>query len=395
MIKFSSRVERIVASQTLKLVQIKNQLQSEGKMVIDFGAGEPDFPTPDEIKEAGIAAIRQNYTKYTTTSGIKELKQAISKCYEKEQCYAPAENEILVSGGSKYGGFLLMLALVEKGDEVILPLPYWVSYPEMVKFAGGTPVYADHLATRPLFAITAESYIGVVTSKTKAILVNSPSNPTGKVMPAAELEKLISFCLEKNIFLVVDDCYRKIIYTDEQFPSPLALVPEARPLMAVVASFSKSYAMTGWRLGYTIAPRDVIAAMNKIQEHSTSNACSITQKAGVAALLSQGDDVARMVAEYKKRRDFVAAELDRIGNVSYSLPEGAFYLFADFSFHIRRLGLSSDSEFVMKVLQDLGIIMTPGSAFGADGYVRISYANSLEELSKGFRLLAEFLSKQQ
>ncbi len=389
--KFSSRVECIVASQTLKLVQIKNQLQSEGKKIIDFGAGEPDFTTPQIIKQAGIKAIEDNFTRYTTTSGIKDLKQAIIKTYSREQGYSPAENEIIVTSGSKYGAFLLMLALVDEGDEVILPLPYWVSYPEMVKFAGGVPVFADHLKTTPLFSITADSYLEKLTPRTKVIIVNSPSNPTGKIMNSSELSRLLEVCAARKIFLIFDDCYRKIIFSEEKFLSPLALQPQLKDYVAVVSSFSKTYAMTGWRLGYTIASAEVIAAVNKIQEHSTSNACSISQKAGVAALLSPDDSVELMVAEYKKRRDFVCQRLKEIGNIAFAVPDGAFYLFADFSHYIKKSNFTSDTQFVLKILEDLKIIMTPGSAFGATGYVRISFATSLAELQTGLQLLEGYL----
>jgi len=391
MIELSARVKTMTSSPTLKLVQIKKQLQAQGKVILDFGAGEPDFPTPENIKNAGMDAIRSNFTKYTPTSGIAELKKAIQATYQAEQGYAAADSQIVVSPGSKYGLFLLLQAVVNPGDEVIIPLPYWVSYPEMVKFCGGRVVHADHLKPDRRFELTAESYISRCTPGTKAVIVNSPSNPTGKIMSGEELAELIGFFHKKNILVIVDDCYRKIVYTEEKYPPPFSLVPPARDLVAVVSSLSKTYAMTGWRLGYTIASEALAAAMTKIQEHSTSNPCSISQKAAVEALTGDQGAVSAMVEEYRRRRDYFARRVDEIGHIPYALPDGAFYFFADFSHYIQRKKFSDDNQLAMDILEKLNVILVPGSAFGAPNHLRISYATSMQDIREGLDKLGEYL----
>ncbi len=391
MVELSARVRTMTSSPTLKLVQIKKQLQAQGRVILDFGAGEPDFPTPENIKNAGVDAIHGNFTKYTPTSGIAELKKAIRASYLAEQGFAAKDAQIIVSPGSKYGIFLLLQSVIDPGDEVIVPLPYWVSYPEMVKFCGGGVAYADHLhAARP-FELTAASYISKCTSRTRAVIVNSPSNPTGKIMSGAELAALVEFFYKKNILVIVDDCYRKIVYGDSPYPSPLTLVPAAREQVAVVSSLSKTYAMTGWRLGYTIASESLVAAMTKIQEHSTSNPCSISQKAAVEALSGDQGTVRAMVEEYRRRRDYFARRVDQIGHIPYALPDGAFYFFADFSHYIQKKKFQDDNQLAMDILERLNIILVPGSAFGALNHLRISYATSMQDIQEGLGKLEEYL----
>ena len=391
MVELSSRVQTMTSSPTLKLVQIKKQLQAQGKVILDFGAGEPDFPTPENIKKAGVDAIQNNFTKYTPTAGIAELKKAIQVSYQDEQEYAAKDNQIVVSPGSKYGLFLLLQAVIDPGDEVIVPLPYWVSYPEMVKFCGGRVVYADHLQPDRLFELTAASYISKCSAQTRAVIVNSPSNPTGMIMNSEELGKLIDFFYRKNILIIVDDCYRKIIYTPGKYPAPMNLVPAAREHVAVVSSLSKSYAMTGWRIGYTIAHESLAAAMTKIQEHSTSNPCSISQKAAVEALSGDQHAVQAMVEEYRRRRDYFARRVDEIGRITYALPDGAFYFFADFSHYIQNKKFHDDNQLAMDILEKLNIILVPGSAFGAPNHLRISYATSMVDIQEGLGKLEEYL----
>jgi aspartate aminotransferase len=391
MIELSARVKAMASSPTLKLVQIKKQLQAQGKVILDFGAGEPDFPTPENIKDAGVEAIRGNFTKYTPTSGIAELKKAIRSSYLAEQGIEAKDSQVVVSPGSKYGLFILLQAVVEPGDEVVVPLPYWVSYPEMVRFCGGQVVFADHLQGEPRFALTAASYVSRLSQNTKAVIVNSPSNPTGMIMKERQLAELIAFCHGKDVLVIVDDCYRKILYGSEPYPSPLSLVPEARDGVAVVSSLSKTYAMTGWRLGYSITSEPLAAAMTKIQEHSTSNPCSISQKAAVAALSGSQETVTAMVEEYRRRRDYFARRVDEIGNIPYALPDGAFYFFADFSHYIRRKGFQDDNQLAMDILEKLGIILVPGSSFGAPGHLRISYATSMQDIRQGLDKLQAYL----
>ncbi|MEN8152947.1 MAG: pyridoxal phosphate-dependent aminotransferase [Acidobacteriota bacterium] len=392
MIKLSERIGRISSSPTLKLLKIKNTLKKEGKRILDFGAGEPDFSTPDIIKNHGINAIKEDFTKYTTVSGIPELKDAIRDTYAREQGFTPDEKEIIVTPGSKFGLYLLLQAVINPGDEVIVPRPYWVSYPEIVKYSGGKVIYADHLDKNNLFALTAESYIKEITEKTKAIIINSPSNPTGKVMGSGELKKLISFCKEKNILILFDDCYRQIIYSDSKFESPVTLSGGSTENIAVISSLSKTFSMTGWRIGYTIAPEYICSAMSKLQGHSASNPCSISQKAAVGALIEKKPYLSDMVAQYRERRDFIAERLDKIGNISYALPEGAFYFFADFSYYISKKGFTDDNDFAMDILNKLGIIVVPGTAFGAKNYLRISFAASIEILKEGLDSIEKYLN---
>ncbi len=391
MVELSARVKTMTSSPTLKLVQIKKQLQAQGKVILDFGAGEPDFPTPDNIKEAGMDAIRGNFTKYTPTSGIAELKKAIRSSYLAEQGTEARDSQVVVSPGSKYGLFILLQAVIDPGDEVIVPLPYWVSYPEMVKFCGGSVVFADHLRPDRRFELTAASYVSRCSQRTRAVIVNSPSNPSGKIMGGADLTELIAHFHRKNVLVIVDDCYRKIMYTDEAYPSPLALVPGAEEHVAIVSSLSKTYAMTGWRLGYSITSEPLAAAMTKIQEHSTSNPCSISQKAAVEALSGSQETVRVMVDEYRRRRDYLARRINEIGNIPYALPDGAFYFFADFSHFIREKGFQDDSQLAMDILEKLNIILVPGSAFGAPGHLRISYATAMQDIRAGLDKLQSYL----
>ncbi len=391
MIKLSERIGRISPSPTLQLLKIKNTMKNQGKDILDFGAGEPDFATPDIIKERGIDAIRNNHTKYTPVTGIPELKEAIRKSYMDEQGFQPGEEQIIVTPGSKFGLYLILQAITDPGDEVIVPKPYWVSYPEIVRYSGGNVVYADHLTENSLFELTADSYIDKFSGKTKAVIINSPSNPTGMIMNSEELKKIISACVDKNIFLIFDDCYRRIIYTDENFESPLKLFPDSMENIAIVSSLSKTFSMTGWRLGYTIASEYICKAMAKLQGHSSSNPCSISQKAAVGALLDDQSYLAPMIDEYRERRDYIAGRFNEIGNISFVNPEGAFYFFADFTYYINKMGFKDDGDFAMDILNKLNIIVVPGTAFGAPNYLRISYANSLEKIREGLDKLGEYL----
>ncbi len=391
MVSLSERIGRISSSPTLKLLKIKNTLKKQGKDILDFGAGEPDFATPDSIKQRGIEAIRDNHTKYTPVAGIPDLKDAIRKCYADEQGFEPEDEQIIVTPGSKFGLYLILQAIIDEGDEVVVPKPYWVSYPEIVNYSGGTVIYADHLKEDSLFKLTAESYIEKFTSKTKAVIINSPSNPTGMIMKTGELKKIIEACVQKNIFILFDDCYRRIIYSDDKFESPLKLFPDAIDNIAVISSLSKTFSMTGWRLGYTIASDYICKAMAKVQGHSSSNPCSISQKAAVGALLDDQSYIEPMVNEYHERRDYIAKKLREIGNINFVEPDGAFYFFPDFAYHIKKMGFKDDNDFAMDILNQLNIIVVPGSAFGAQNYLRISYATSLEDIRKGLDRIGEYL----
>jgi len=390
--RLSARVKRISASPTLELLKIKNLMIKKGDTILDFGAGEPDFNTPDFIKKAGIEAINDNFTKYTSVTGIPGLKKAIALNYKKEQGFLPEDKEIIVTPGSKYGLYLIIQALIDEGDEVIIPKPYWVTYPQLVSFAGGKVVYADHINGVELFTITAESYIEKYSEKTRAIIVNSPSNPTGEIMSDSELKRLLEFFTTKDVFIIFDDCYRKIVYTEKEFTSPISLFPDSFGNLAIVSSLSKTFSMTGWRIGYTIAPEFICNSMSKIQGHSTSNPCSISQKSAIAALSEEEGSVLSMVKKYKQRRDLITQKIREIGNLKFKIPQGAFYFFVDFSYYITKMGFKNDKDFAMDILNKLKIITVPGSAFGAEGYLRISYAASLDILKEGFNRLEKYLN---
>ncbi len=390
--RLSKRVKMIDGSPTLELLKIKSAMIEKGDTILDFGAGEPDFSTPDYIKKAGIEAINSNFTKYTSASGISELKKAISYSYLQEQGVEPKQSEIVVTSGSKYGIFLIMQALVNTDDEVIIPKPYWVTYPQLVSFSGGKIIYADHINQKDIFELTAESYIKKYSKKTKVIIINTPSNPTGELMKISELKEIIKFFSERGVFIIFDDCYRRIIYTDDKFVSPLAISPEAKENIAIVGSLSKTYAMTGWRIGYTIAPEFLCSAISKILGHSTSSPCSISQKAAVTALNEEDSSVEQMISEYRNRRDLLTEKIKKIDNLKFRIPSGAFYFFVDFSYYIQKMGFKNDTEFAMDILDSQKIIMVPGSAFGAPGYMRISYAASLSTLNEGVDRIKKYLT---
>ena len=391
MVRFSRRIEKVNSSPTLKLLRIKNKLIAEGNKVLDFGAGEPDFATPEIIKQAGINAIKENFTKYTPASGIMDLKLAISKNLKEELNYEPDTSEIIITPGSKFGIYSLIQAVLNKDEEVIIPLPYWVSYPEIVKLAEGKVVYANHLDKDNLFEITAKSYIDVYTEKTRAIILNSPSNPTGMLIKEEELIKIIEFFFKKDVLIIIDDCYRNLIYNNEKFPEIFNLVKGAKDNIALVSSLSKTYSMTGWRIGYTIATKGLTEAMLKIQQHSTSNPCSISQKAALEGLIKPKPYILDMINEYKRRRDYIADFFNKLGNINFKLPNGAFYFFADFSYYIEKKGYKDDNEFAMDILEKLKIIVVPGSAFGAKNYLRISYATSFEDIKNGLNKIKDFI----
>jgi aspartate aminotransferase len=393
MINLSEKIGRISSSPTLQLLKIKNTLKKEGKDILDFGAGEPDFPTPANIKERGIEAIRNDFTKYTPVAGIPDLKDAIRQSYLKEQGFSPDDEQIIVTPGSKFGLYLILEAITDPGDEIIVPKPYWVSYPEIVRYSGGTVVYADHLKPDALFELTADSYIEKITGRTKAMIVNSPSNPTGMIMKTRELEKIIDACTGKNILLLFDDCYRRIIYTGESFESPLKLAPGAIDNISVICSLSKTFSMTGWRLGYTIGPEYLCKAMSKLQGHSASNPCSISQKAAVGALVEPQPYIEPMISEYRERRDLIASRFRDAGNIKFVTPDGAFYFFADFTYYIEKKGFKDDNDFAMDILNKLNIIVVPGTAFGAPNYLRFSFATSLANIREGLDKIGEYLKE--
>lgn len=394
--KLASRVSLIKPSPTLVITTKAATLRAQGRDVIDFGVGEPDFNTPDNIKAAAIQAVETNFTRYTAVGGIDELKDAIIRKLELDNQLSYKRSEIVVSCGAKHTIFNLAQALFEEGDEVIVPAPYWVSYPDIVILTGARPVIVKTLEKNG-FKMTADELEAAVTDKTKAIIVNSPSNPTGAVYSKDELAALAEVVLRYNLIVVSDDIYEKILYDDFPFWNMAAVNPAVKNLTVVVNGVSKAYAMTGWRIGYAAGPEPLIAAIGKIQSQSTSNPTSISQKAAVEALMGDQTIIARMVAEFQNRRDYIVSTLNAIDGISCPRPQGAFYVFPNVS---SLYGLSYGDKKIQNsatlaeyLLEESEVAVVPGVAFGDDNYIRISYATSMDLITEGLNRIGEALKR--
>jgi aspartate aminotransferase len=385
------RVQRVKPSPTLAVTARAARLKSQGKDVIGLGAGEPDFDTPAHIAQAGIDAIRGGFTRYTNVEGIDALKDAIIAKFERDNSLRYERSQILVSAGAKQTLYNLCMAVLDPGDEAVIPAPYWVSYPDMVLLADGLPVM-------PLagmahgYKITPRQLAAAITPKTRLMLLNSPNNPTGAAYTRAELRALGEVLLEHpRIVIGTDDMYEKIYWEPEPFCSLAAAVPELYPRTVTINGVSKAYAMTGWRLGYCGGPKDIITAMATIQGQSTSNASSISQKAAVAALNGDQSCVARMNEAFKQRRDFVVRALNSLPGVSCLPGAGTFYAFADVSRAMAALGCRDDVEFTELLLNEAGVAVVPGSGFGAPGHMRLSFACGLPMLEQALERMARVL----
>ncbi|MDZ7266333.1 MAG: pyridoxal phosphate-dependent aminotransferase [candidate division KSB1 bacterium] len=387
--------QRIQPSETLALTTLVAELRRQGKSIIDLGAGEPDFDTPEDIKAAGIRAIREGKTRYTPNVGTLALREAICRHLQTlgGPAYTPAQ--VVVSNGAKQAIHNALLALCNPGDEVIVPAPYWVSYPEQVKMTGATPVFVP-TEDATGFKITPAALAAAITPRTRLLILNSPGNPTGAVYSVAELTALAAIIREKQIFVLADEIYFKLVYRETQTCS-LACFPELREQLILINGFSKAYAMTGWRLGYLAAPVAIARAAAKIQSHTTSNPCSISQEAGCAALAMDEQTLVAMRDEFERRRDFVHAAVNRMPGLSACLPGGAFYLFVNVSALLgRRLfgqTIAAPADLVKLLLEHAGVALVGGEAFGSRQHVRISYANSMENLRTAMRRLEETLQQ--
>ena len=381
----SKRASQINPSLTLAISAKAKEMKTSGIDVISFGAGEPDFDTPENIKEAAIQAIRSGFTKYTTTSGIPELKDAICKKFERDNHLSYERENILVSTGAKQCLFNLMQVLINPGDRVILPVPYWVSYEEMVKLAGGK---CDLVRTKG-FRLDPNDFRSVITDKTKLLILNSPSNPTGYVYSRHELQEIADICVEKNILVVSDEIYEPLIYEKEHI-SIAELGEKIKNLTIIVNGVSKAYSMTGWRIGYCAGDKTIIRAAALLQDHMTSNPNSIAQKAGVEALNGPQEIVATMRGAYKKRRDYIIKRLSKINGVSVSVPDGAFYVFVNVS-ALFNTKIHNSSEFCTQLLEQKHVAAVPGSAFGDDAFIRLSYATSDKNIENGLDRLEGFV----
>jgi aspartate aminotransferase len=385
--EIAERISTISVSSTLKVSADADRLRREGADVVDFGAGEPDFPTPGHIKEAAIAAINANFTKYTNAGGTPELREAICERHRQDFGTNYSPSECLVTVGGKHAIFNLVQALVNPGDEVIIPVPYWVTYKDVVNYAGGTCVLVDTDENNG-FEVTAKMIEPHITPRTKLIIINSPSNPSGAVLPEREFQRVLELAIRHNIYLMTDECYCQFVY--EEQPYSIAATANAKDVVVVAGSLSKTYAMTGWRIGFALAPAPIIGAMMKLQSHSTSNPTSIAQKAGLEAMQGPQDSVPEMLAEYRRRRDFVVERLRKIPGVTIAMPKGAFYAYPNVSVAFGRQ-VTNSMDFATELLAKSFVAVVPGEAFGTNNHVRISYATSMTELERGLDRLHSFI----
>jgi aspartate aminotransferase len=388
-LRLTERINRIEPSATMAVVAEADKLRQQGIDVVDFGAGEPHFATPQHIKDAGIAAIQGNFTKYTAVGGTTELRDAIVHRHAVDFDSDYRREETIASVGGKHGLFNAVQVLVDHGDEVILPVPYWVSFKDIVRYAGGNCVLLESDEAQG-FRVTAEMIERLVTPRTKLIILNSPSNPSGAVMSPEDMTEVVRLAHERGIWVISDECYVYLNYTPKRFS--VGSLREFRERMVIVGSLSKTYAMTGWRLGYALGPAAVVSAMQKLQSQSTSNPTSIVQKAAVAALKGPQQCVADMRAEYINLRDHVVNGLRSIPGINCTLPEGAFYAYPNVSAFFGRGGVKSASDLAGKLLREAHVATVPGEGFGTRDHIRVSYATSVAELDRGLQRVRKFLA---
>ena len=376
----SENVGRMQSSATMAAMQAAEALRAAGVNVCDFGAGEPDFDTPENIKQAAAAAMKAGRTKYTSAGGVRELQRSIIDFYGRTFGVEYQPSEVMATAGGKQAIFNAVVTLIDPGDEVLIPKPYWVTFPEVVVFAGATPVFIETEETE--FVLTPEQVEQAITPRTKLLILNSPSNPSGRVLPPSDFRRIMELTSERGIYVVSDECYLRFVYPPAQVFSAASLPAELRARLCIAGSFSKTYAMTGWRVGYALAPAEWTKAMLKVQGHSTSNTNSIAQWAAIEALNGPQESVGEMLGEYTRRREWLLKALCDIPGIKCSEPEGAFYAFPDVRGCLRN-GLKTSGEFAQRLLEEEHTVVTDGAGFGADGYVRISYATSLEQIKEG------------
>jgi aspartate aminotransferase len=386
----ADRISTISVSSTMKVSADAEKLRAQGVDVVDFGAGEPDFPTPDNIKQAAIRALDANFTKYTAAGGTAELKKAVCERHAADFGTAYQPNECLITVGGKHAIFNMVQALVNPGDEVVIPVPFWVTYKDVVNYAGGKCVFVD-TDEGAGFTLTAAMIEPYLTARTRMVIINSPSNPSGAVMDQGEFEKIFHLTSKRGIYLMTDECYCKFVYNGAPFS--IASMPGAKETVLVAGSLSKTYAMTGWRIGFGLVPAAIVGAMTKLQSHCTSNPTSISQKAAVEALRGPQESVSVMLAEYRKRRDFVVARLNQIPGVRCAEPQGAFYAYPNIGTAIGKNGITDTLTFAERLLADAHVAVVPGEAFGTDSHVRLSYATSIKELERGLDRIHQFIVK--
>jgi len=388
--QLSDRINAIQPSPTLAVTQKANELRQQGKDVIGLGVGEPDFDTPDFIKEAAIQAIRDGKTKYTAVDGIDELKDAVIKKLERDNNLSYERKEIIVSAGGKHSIFNLLSAWLNPGDEVIIPAPYWVSYPDMTKLVGAEPVIVK-AGIDQRFKITPEQLREALTDKTRLMFINSPSNPAGTAYTADELKALAEVLRDyPKVLIATDDMYEHILWSDSAFANFPMVAPDLKDRTVILTGVSKAYAMTGWRIGYAAGPKPIIAAMKKMQSQSTSNPTSISQYAAAAALNGDQSCIDTMVSAFKERHDYLVDALNSIDGVNCVPGDGTFYAFAQVDELMAKAKVSSDVELCEKLLTEANVALVPGSAFGTDGYCRLSFATSMDVLKEAVKRIKDF-----
>src|SRR5882724_5232071 len=383
--KISARAASLAPSLTLAIDSKAKQMKADGIDVVGFGAGEPDFDTPQHIKDAAAKALADGFTKYTPSAGIPELRQAIADKFKRENGLSYKPSQIIVSCGGKHSCYNVILATCEEGDEVLIPAPYWLSYPEMVKLASATPVILE-TSDKTEFKVTPEQLRAAITPRTRLFILNSPSNPTGSVYTPEEIKALGDICVEKEVLIMSDEIYEHLLYDGATHKSVASFSQAHYEHTIVVHGFAKAWSMTGWRLGFLAAPEPIAKAIDAVQSHSTSNPTSFAQKGGVAALTGPQDHLPKWLAEFSKRREFAFKKLNSIPGISCVNAKGAFYLFPNIS----KIGLKS-ADFCAKLLEQQKVAAVPGIAFGADDYLRISYATSMANIEKGLERMDKFV----
>ena len=390
----SEKAKNVTPSATLEITARAKKLKADGADLIAFTAGEPDFNTPDFIVESAITALKRGYTKYTASAGIPELRKAVAEKFRKDNGLECDESNIVVSCGAKASLYHALLALINDGDEVIVPSPYWVTYTEQIKLCGGTPVTV-RAKKENAYKMTAEEFERAVTPRTKALLINSPCNPTGAVYSKDELISLAQVCEKYGLYIISDEIYENLVFDGKKHYSIGALTDYAAKHTVTVNGVSKSYSMTGWRIGYALAPKEVAAAMSALQGHTTSAACTFAQYASVTALRDGDAFIADMRAEFARRRETLAEELKKIDGISFSVPDGAFYVFADVSSvygkSFNGATINGSHDFAAALL-DFGVAVIPGAAFGDDDSIRLSYTLPPEEIARGIAKIRDFIA---
>ena len=395
MLSLSERGKQVAASSTLAITAKINQMVADGLDVIKFGAGEPDFDTPEHIKEAGIDSIQAGFTKYTAVAGIIELKNAIVTKFGNDNNLRYKPSEVIVNCGAKHTIYNILQAICNPGDEVIFAAPYWVSYIEIVKLAGGIPIIVETIASQN-FCLTVDQIATEVTDKTKAVIINSPSNPTGTIYDSEALREIADLAVDKRFYIISDEIYESLLYDGYQHCSIATFNNDIKAITFVVNGVSKAYSMTGWRIGYAAGPEDAISAMSRIQSHSTSNPTSIAQKAALTAISGSQEAVESMRVAFEKRRDLICERFDGIDGVTYVKPQGAFYIFPDFSDHYSRtidgFQIKGSQDLANFLLDCVKVGVVPGVGFGADKNMRLSFATSEVEINRGLDRIKKALN---